>query len=69
MEKWFADPYQPDIYIEIDGMESGGFLDPPHIFYEESQQILIERFTQHDINVYIGYRNYFNVCYPYYECN
>jgi hypothetical protein len=55
MEKWFADPYQPDIYIEIDGMESGGFLDPPHIFYEESQQILIERFTQHDINVYIDH--------------
>ena len=53
MQKWFADPYQRDIYIESDGMERGGLFDPPHIFYEESEQIIIERYAQHGINVYI----------------
>jgi hypothetical protein len=53
MRKWFADPFRPDIYIESDGMERGGVFDPPHVFWEESQQIIIERFAQHGINVYI----------------
>ena len=53
MAKWFADPFSPDIYIEADGMERGGLFDPPHVFYNESQQALIERFCQHGINVYI----------------
>ena len=53
MEKWFADPYQPDIYVEVDGMKKGGLFDWNHVLSEESQQILIERFSQHGINVYI----------------
>jgi hypothetical protein len=53
MRKYFADPFQRDIYIEVDGMERGGIFDPPHVFYEESEQIIIERFSQHGINVYI----------------
>lgn len=53
MQKWFADPYQRDIYIESDGMERGGLFDPPHVFYEESEQIIIERYSQHGITVYI----------------
>ncbi len=53
MRKYFADPYRQDIYIEVDGMEKGGFLDPEHVFYEESAQIMIERFAQHGINLYI----------------
>ncbi len=53
IKKYFADPYQRDIYIEIDGMERGGIFDPPHIFYEECEQILIERYAQNGINVYI----------------
>ena len=55
MRKYFADPYQPDIYIEIDGMEKGRFLDTKHNSYEETHQMLIERFAQHGINVYIDY--------------
>ena len=55
MSKWFANPYQPDIYLEADGMKRGSFLDWDHIFYEESQQMLIERFCQHGINLYIDY--------------
>ena len=53
IEKWFADPYQPDIYIETDGMQKRGIIDLPHFFYKEAQQMLIERFAQHGINVYI----------------
>jgi len=53
MSKWFADPYQPAIYIEIDGMEKGRLLDWDHVSFEEVHQMLIERFSQHNINVYI----------------
>jgi len=51
--KWFADPFQPDIYIETDGMQKSRFFDVQHIFFKEAQQMLIERFAQHRINVYI----------------
>ncbi|HEC82585.1 MAG TPA: hypothetical protein ENI53_01705, partial [Thermoplasmatales archaeon] len=53
MRKYFSNPFQPDIYIETDGMEKKGIIDLPHIFYKESQQMIIERFAQHGINVYI----------------
>ena len=53
MEHWFANPFSPDIYIEADYMEKKNIFDIEHVFWEESQQILIERFAQHGINVYI----------------
>lgn len=53
MRKYFADPYRPDIYIEADGMVKGGILDKAHEFYDESAQIMIERFASHGINLYI----------------
>jgi len=53
MRKYFADPFSQDIYIEVDGMERGGLFDLEHQFYEESGQIMIERFAQHNINFYI----------------
>ncbi len=53
LAKYFADPYQEDIYIEADGMEKGKLLDWQHVFWEESQQIVMERFAQHDITLYI----------------
>jgi hypothetical protein len=53
MSEWFANPYQQDIYIEADGMEQKGIFDLQHIFFKESQQMLIERFRQYGINVYI----------------
>jgi len=55
MEKWLADPFQPDIYIEIDGMEKGKIFDWNHISYEESHEMIYEKFAQHGINVYIDY--------------
>jgi hypothetical protein len=53
MRKYFADPYQPDMYIETDGMQKKGILDTTHIFFKESQQIIIEKFAQNGIYVYI----------------
>ena len=53
MAKYYADPFHKDIYIESDGMMKKGFFDWNHVFWEESQQILIERFAEHDVCVYI----------------
>ena len=54
MQKWFANPFQPELYIETDGMEQNGLLDiAPHILPMEAQQMIIERFAQHGIWVYI----------------
>jgi len=52
MAKWFANPFIQDIYYEVDMMGRGGLFDPPHVFYEESKQGIIERFADHNIRVY-----------------
>jgi len=52
-EKYFSDPFNQDIYIETDWMEKGGLFDIEHEFYEESIQIMIERFCEHGINLYV----------------
>jgi hypothetical protein len=52
MANWFADPYIQDIYYEVDVMGRGGLLDPPHYFYEESKQGIIERFAEHNIHCF-----------------
>jgi len=52
LAKWFSDPFSPDIYIEVDGTVSRGLFEPEHVFYKESQQLLIERFCRHGINMY-----------------
>lgn len=53
MEKWFANPFQQDIYIEVDGMEKSGAFGKEYVLYEETKQIIIERFCRHKINVYV----------------
>ncbi|MEM0466973.1 MAG: hypothetical protein QXX20_05180 [Candidatus Thermoplasmatota archaeon] len=53
LRKYFADPYRPDMYIETDFMQKRGPFDLPHIFFKESQQMIIEIFARHGINVYI----------------
>ncbi len=52
MEKWFANPFIQDIYIEVDTMGRGGLFDPPHVFFEGSKQAVIERFAEHNIQVF-----------------
>lgn len=56
MREYYADPFQPDIYIEIDGMKKGGLFEfdfKDHTTYEETNQMIIERFAMHNMNVYI----------------
>lgn len=53
LAEYFSDPFSPDMYLETDGMKKGGFFDWEHVFYEESQQMVIEIFAEHGINVYI----------------
>ncbi|MBS3778335.1 MAG: hypothetical protein KGY50_03470, partial [Candidatus Thermoplasmatota archaeon] len=54
MRKRFANPNQPEIFIEVDGMKQGGIFDlAPHKFPMEAGQMLIERFAQHGIWTYI----------------
>lgn len=52
ISKWFSDPFSPDIYVEVDGMESGGLFDPAHVLYKECMQAIIERYAQHGLNLY-----------------
>jgi hypothetical protein len=81
MERWLANPYFPEIYMEVDWMEKTPFrpitievqpgriiksISRPmvltmkknrldgwdHIFYKESQQMIIERFNEHGISVH-----------------
>ena len=51
MQKYFADPYTQNIYIEVDGMEANGLLDPKHYLTKESQHVIMERYSQHGITV------------------
>jgi hypothetical protein len=52
LEKWLADPFSQDIYVEVDYMGKGGLFDPPHILFEESQQAIIEKYSEHNIKMY-----------------
>jgi len=62
MEKWFANPYQQDVYLEVDGMQAASRIDKTHMFHKISQQALIERFASNGVNVYIddGWNVYVN---------
>jgi len=51
MDPYFSDPYIQNVYIEVDFMEQGGFLDPPHTLPLECQQPLIEEFSKHNIKM------------------
>jgi len=51
MEKYFADPYSQNVFVEVDFMEGTGLLDPPHIFPTECQQAIIEKYAEHNIRL------------------
>jgi hypothetical protein len=52
MMKLFADPFIQNIYYEVDYMGRSGLLDPPHYFFEEVKQAVIERFAEHNIKLF-----------------
>jgi hypothetical protein len=54
LAEFFADPYYPDVYIEVDFMEKNPnkLFDFEHIVYEESQQMIIEKLSRYGMSVY-----------------
>jgi hypothetical protein len=54
MRKWLANPFYKDIYLEVDFMEKGPELFAiDHILHKESQWILMDVFSKHQISVHI----------------
>lgn len=54
LEKWLSNPFHQDIYLEVDFMEKGaGLFAMEHVFWKESQWMLMDVFTQHNITVHI----------------
>jgi len=52
--RYGADPFNPDVFVEIDFMEKNPnkFFDFEHIVHKESQQMVIERLSQYGISAY-----------------
>jgi len=54
LSKWLADPFYQEIYLEVDFMQKGpGLFAMEHIFWKESQWMLMDIFTPHHISVHI----------------
>lgn len=54
LEKWLSNPFHKDIYLEVDFTEKGpGLFAMEHIFWKESQWMLMDVFTPHGITVHI----------------
>jgi hypothetical protein len=54
LAKWGANPYRKDIYVEVDHMEKGsGLFAKDHVFYEESKQMVMDKFAEKDITLHI----------------
>lgn len=54
LSDYFADPFHPDVYVELDFMEKNPnkLFDLDHVIHEESQQMLIERLSEYGISTY-----------------
>ncbi len=54
LSKWLANPFHKEIYLEVDFMQKGpGLFAIEHVFWKESQWMLMDVFTTHDITVII----------------
>ena len=54
LRKWLANPFYKDIYLEVDSMQKGpGLFELDHVFWKESQWMLMDIFSPHDITVHI----------------
>ncbi len=51
MEKWLANPYYQEVYVEVDSVSGKGRLDPPARLYEESAQAITEKYAEHHISI------------------
>jgi hypothetical protein len=53
MEKWLANPYYQDIFIEVDFMEKGHWYEVDHILFKESQWMVMDKLSAHNIALHI----------------
>jgi len=54
LRKYLANPYKQDIYVEVDFMEKEpGFLGYEHVLWEESQQMVMDKFSEQGIVLHI----------------
>ena len=54
MEKWCSNPFYKDIFIEVDFMKKKpGILTRDHILFKESQWMVVDKFSEHDISLHI----------------
>jgi len=53
MEKYFANPYHQDVYLEVDNMAQKNIFDEKHVLYPETAYFMTERYAQHNISLYI----------------
>ncbi len=54
LRKYLANPYRQDIFVEVDFMEKApGLFGNTHVFWEESQQMVMDKFSDRDITLHI----------------
>jgi hypothetical protein len=54
LKTWQSNPFHQEIYIEVDFMEpSSSLFSNEHVFWKESQWMLMDVFSDHDITVHI----------------
>jgi hypothetical protein len=54
LRKYMANPFRQDIYVEVDFMEKEpGLFGYTHVLWEESQQMVMDKFSEQDITLHI----------------
>jgi len=52
MEKWLANPFYQEVYVEVDSVSGTGRFDPPARLYVESEQAITEKYAEHYISIF-----------------
>ena len=54
LRKYVANPFRQDIFVEVDFMEKApGLFGKEHVFWEESQQMVMDKFSDQGITLHI----------------
>lgn len=50
--QWFSDPFMPDVFVEVDGMQARYLRQPDYILPKESQYKIMDEFLKHNISIH-----------------